>query len=277
MANCTYRFTDAGGNKRVIEGQAAFKAYLASGGLEYLLPGAAVSLSAKQKEPIYTHVVVDPQNNNKVMGRYQSASAARLGRDKLDNKYGGYRYQVQTIETGEPAFSQRVPKLEPKDVLKPSTLAAAEAAIAKYKKAETPDTLTAKQRADGAATLQPLFDAATRNKADFDNTLDQIAEGLGGYAKKPGIKSVARAVTKLITENGNDPTTIKDLLRGTIAVNTFQEAQEAINQIGKVYSFDRIKNRLAVDLTSPDGAVLEGVPLSTGYQDILTNVTLEDG
>jgi predicted transcriptional regulator len=277
MANCTYRFTDADGNKRVIEGQAAFKAYLASGGLEYLLPGAAVSLSAKQKEPIYTHVVVDPRNNNKVMGRYQSASAARLGRDKLDNKYGGYRYQVQTIETGEPAFSQRVPKLEPKDVLKPSTLAAAEAAIAKYKKAEAPDTLTAKQRADGAATLQPLFDAATRNKADFDNTLDQIAEGLGGYAKKPGIKSVARAVTKLITENGNDPTTMKDLLRGTIVVNTFQEAQEAINQIGKVYSFDRIKNRLAVDLTSPDGAVLEGVPLSTGYQDILTNVTLEDG
>jgi predicted transcriptional regulator len=174
-------------------------------------------------------------------------------------------------------FSQRVPKLEPKDVLKPSTLAAAEAAIAKYKKAEAPDTLTAKQRADGAATLQPLFDAATRNKTDFDNTLDQIAEGLGGYAKKPGIKSVARAVTKLITENGNDPATMKDLLRGTIVVNTFQEAQEAINQIGKVYSFDRIKNRLAVNLTSPDGTVLEGAPLPTGYQDILTNVTLEDG
>jgi len=221
MANCTYRFTDANGKSRVINGQAAFKAYLASGGLEYLLPGTVVA----------------------------------------------------------PALSKRqaVPKLEPKDVLKPSTLAAAEAAIAKYKKAEAPDTLTAKQRADGAATLQPLFDAATRNKADFDNTLDQIAEGLGGYAKKPGIKSVTRAVTKLITENGNDPTTMKDLLRGTIVVNTFQEAQEAINQIGKVYSFDRIKNRLAVDLTSPDGAVLEGVPLSTGYQDILTNVTLEDG
>jgi len=221
MANCTYRFTDADGNKRVIEGQAAFKAYLADGGLEYLLPGTVVA----------------------------------------------------------PALSKRqaVPKLEPKDVLKPSTLAAAEAAIAKYKKAEAPDTLTAKQRTDGAATLQPLFDAATRNKADFDNTLDQIAEGLGGYAKKPGIKSVARAVTKLITENGNDPATMKDLLRGTIVVNTFQEAQEAINQIGKVYSFDRIKNRLAVDLTSPDGAVLKGVPLSTGYQDILTNVTLEDG
>jgi len=174
-------------------------------------------------------------------------------------------------------FSQRVPELEPEDVLKPSTIAAAEAAIKRYKKAEAPDTLTAKQRADGEALLKPLFDGATRNKADFDKTLDQIAEGLGGYAKKPGIKGLNRAVTKLITENGNDPTTMKDLLRGTIVVNTFQEAQEAINEIGKAYTFDRIKNRLAVDLTSPDGTVLTGVPLSTGYQDILTNVTLEDG
>jgi hypothetical protein len=147
--------------------------------LEYLLPGAAVSLSAKQKEPIYTHVVVDPRNNNKVMGRYQSASAARLGRDKLDNKYGGYRYQVQTIETGEPAFSQRVPKLEPKDVLKPSTLAAAEAAIKKYKKAEPPDPLTPAERAYGMDILQGAFDAADRNKANFDKALDQIAEGPG--------------------------------------------------------------------------------------------------
>ena len=219
MANCTYRFTGADGKERVIEGQAAFKAYLASGGLEHLLPGTAPALSKRQA----------------------------------------------------------VPHLDPEDVLKPSTIAAAEAAIAKYKKAEAPDTLTAKQRADGEALLKPLFDAATRNKADFDKTLDQIAEGLGGYAKKPGIKGLARAVTKLITENGNDPTTMKDLLRGTIVVNTFQEAQDAINEVAKVYTFDRIKNRLAVDLTSPDGTVLKGVPLSTGYQDILTNVTLEDG
>lgn len=224
MANCTYRFTDADGKERVIEGQAAFKAYLASGGLEHLLPGTVIAPALSKRQ-------------------------------------------------GE----QRVPKLDPEDVLKPSTIAAAEAAIKKYKKAEAPDTLTPKQRADGEALLKPMIDAATRNKPDFDKTLDQIAEGLGGYAKKPGIKGLARAVTKLITENGNDPTTMKDLLRGTIVVNTFQEAQDAINEVAKVYTFDRIKNRLAVDLTSPDGTVLKGVPLSTGYQDILTNVTLEDG
>ena len=50
MANCTYRFTDRDGKERVIEGQAAFKAYLASGGLEHLLPSAPVALSARQTE-----------------------------------------------------------------------------------------------------------------------------------------------------------------------------------------------------------------------------------
>ena len=50
MANCTYRFTDQDGKERVIEGQAAFKAYLVDGGLKHLLPGPKVAFSAKQTE-----------------------------------------------------------------------------------------------------------------------------------------------------------------------------------------------------------------------------------
>jgi len=408
MANCTYRFTDADGKEQVIEGQAAFKAYLASGGLEHLLPSRAVEKAdegspftvafsnkqtpvsewpetekhigrvtsyeakpgefitvlrlanmegldnanaasveglytylsmvddresaaggeAKDSDTIYAYKVQVPEKGFKEYAANRGGKAIGLqdevtGAGRMPAKWGGFWYSFPVGTKAEllgsiplatarstlkemadsdnfdyagselgakalyaafntessPLFSrsQNVPELEPEDVLKPSTIAAAEAAIKRYKKAEAPDTLTAKQRADGEALLKPMFDGATRNKADFDKTLDQIAEGLGGYAKKPGIKGLTRAVTKLITENGNDPTTMKDLLRGTIVVNTFQEAQEAINQIGKAYTFDRIKNRLAVDLTSPDGTVLKGVPLSTGYQDILTNVTLEDG
>ena len=61
MADCTYRFTDQDGNERVIEGKAAFKAYLLDGGLQHLLPsfanrmpGAApaVALSKKQGDDI---------------------------------------------------------------------------------------------------------------------------------------------------------------------------------------------------------------------------------
>jgi hypothetical protein len=236
------------------------------------------AFSKRQENPVYTHEVVDPRDNDKVMGQYQSASTARAGRDRLDNKYGAYRYQVRKIEGAEPKFSkQEVPRLTPEDVLQPSTIAAAKDAITKYKKAEEPDPLTAKERAFGESLLQPAFEAAKNNKPGFDAVLDKVAEKVGGYAKKPGIKKMQRAVTKLATEQEWKIDAMKDLLRGTIVVSTFQEAQEAIDEIGKVYTFDRIKNRLSADMVDPDGKTLSGEPLPTGYQDILTNVVLEDG
>jgi len=219
MANCTYRFTDADGNERVIEGQAAFKAYLVDGGLQHLLPGPKVALSMRE----------------------------------------------------------RLPSLTPEDILNPETIAEAKAAIAKYKKAEPVDPLTPEERAMGGEMLAPMFEAARRNKASFDAELDRIAEEVNGYAKKPGIKKPYRAVTKLVKEQDWLADTMRDLLRGTIAVSSIQEAQQVINEIGQVYKFDRIKNRLAEDVTTPDGEVLPGKPLETGYQDILTNVVLPDG
>ena len=216
MANCTYRFTDRDGKERVIKGQAAFKAYLAEGGLQHLLPKAPIAFSRAQD-------------------------------------------------------------LKPEDVLKPETIAAAEAAIDKYKKAEPPDPLTAEERSFGEEMLQPLYDGAKRNKPEFDKTLDRIGEEVGGYAKKPGIKKPYRAVTKLVTESFWKRDEIKDLLRGTIVVSTLEDVQNAMDAIGKVYKFDRIKNRLSIDLTDTKGKTLEGKPLPTGYQDVLTNVVLPDG
>jgi len=214
MVDCTYKFTDAGGKERVIKGQAAFKAYLADGGLQHLMPNVAFS---------------------------------------------------------------RVQPLTPEEVLKPKTIAAAKAAIAKYKKSEPPDPLTTKERAYGDKLMEPLFEAAHRNKDAFDKTLDRIAEGMNSYAKKPAGKTPYRAVTKLAMENAWDTAGMKDLLRGTIVVATPEDAQQAINEIGKVYEFDRIKNRLSIDLANDKGETVEGKPLSTGYQDVLTNVVLPDG
>lgn len=214
MVDCTYKFTDAGGKERVIKGQAAFKAYLADGGLQHLMPNVAFS---------------------------------------------------------------RVQSLTPEEVLKPSTVTKAREAIAKYKKGEPPDPLTTKERAYGEKLMEPLFDAANRNKDAFDETLDRIAEGMNSYAKKPAVKKPYRAVTKLAMENAWDTAGMKDLLRGTIVVATPEDAQQVINEIGKVYKFDRIKNRLSIDLANDKGETVEGKPLSTGYQDVLTNVVLPDG
>jgi hypothetical protein len=41
------------------------------------------------------------------MGKYQSIEAARRGQDRLDNQYGGYRYQIREIKTNEVRFSNR--------------------------------------------------------------------------------------------------------------------------------------------------------------------------
>lgn len=66
--------------------------------------------SSNRADAVYTHEVVDPRDNNRVMGRYQSANAARRGADRLDNQYGAYRYQVRKIETGSIAdkLQQRI-------------------------------------------------------------------------------------------------------------------------------------------------------------------------
>lgn len=46
---------------------------------------------------VYTHEVIDPREGGLVKGRYQSARAARRGRDRLDLQYGAIRYRVRSI------------------------------------------------------------------------------------------------------------------------------------------------------------------------------------
>lgn len=57
--------------------------------------------------PVYTHEVIDPRDGSKVMGRYQSVNAARRGRDRFDQKFGGYRYRVREIAGAAPLLSAR--------------------------------------------------------------------------------------------------------------------------------------------------------------------------
>ncbi|WNO06064.1 LPD38 domain-containing protein [Rhodoferax mekongensis] len=67
----------------------------------------APAFQKREGEKVYTHEVIDPRDGNKVVGKYQSAEAARRGRDRLDNQYGGYRYRVRKIEDGLPMLQAR--------------------------------------------------------------------------------------------------------------------------------------------------------------------------
>jgi len=58
-----------------------------------------------QRKPEHTHAVVDPRNNNKVMGYYKGLSNALRGRDRLDNAYGAYRYRVEKIKPEDAKYA----------------------------------------------------------------------------------------------------------------------------------------------------------------------------
>ena len=115
MANCTYRFTDADGNERVIEGQAAFKAYLASGGLEHLLPGTVIApalskrqdLNAKLEQKIFSDF-------DKAVEEYSGLPDTRNGKlldtdqaRELSPEYRADRSLAPKVHEAASAFTQR--------------------------------------------------------------------------------------------------------------------------------------------------------------------------
>ena len=116
MANCTYRFTDQDGKERVIEGQAAFKAYLASGGLEHLLPGPKVAFSGKQGEDLNTRLQQKIFSDfDAAVREYSALPATKNGKlldtdqaRELSPEYRADRSLAPKVHEAASAFTQRV-------------------------------------------------------------------------------------------------------------------------------------------------------------------------
>lgn len=240
--------------------------------------GDVYSAFPEKKEYDYASEKTDPRGGRADLRRRARALRAEATA-ALEAELRGEGIEFsRKVERAEAAGqAERITDLEPADVLRPDTIAAAEAAIAKYKQPDKPDPLTKEQRLKGELMLKPMFQAARKNKPEFDNNLRRIADEVNGFAKTPGIKKPMRAVTKLVTEMDGNASKMKDLLRGTIVVGDAAAAQAAIDKIGEVYRFDRIKNRMGADIVSPDGSTILPETMPTGYQDILTNVILDDG
>lgn len=240
--------------------------------------GDVYSAFPEKKEYDYASEKTDPRGGRADLRRRARAlraeATAALEAELRDE---GIEFSRKVERAEAAGQAERITDLEPADVLRPDTIAAAEAAIAKYKQPDKPDPLTKEQRLKGELMLKPMFQAARKNKPEFDNNLRRIADEVNGFAKTPGIKKPMRAVTKLVTEMDGNASKMKDLLRGTIVVGDAAAAQAAIDKIGEVYRFDRIKNRMGADIVSPDGSTILPETMPTGYQDILTNVILDDG
>jgi len=78
--------------------------------LDALAPAGMPGKAEGGSMPVYTHHVVDPQDNHRIMGKYQSASTARKARDRLDNQYGSYRYKVTMIPQAKEAVREVLKK-----------------------------------------------------------------------------------------------------------------------------------------------------------------------
>jgi len=85
--------------------------------------------------------------------------------------------------------------------------------------------------ADAALNLSGMYDQAKAVKPTFDNINQSIADNFGGQYVSAALKGTRRAVEKTATDYAGDPTRVKDLVRGTIMVDSPQQAQAVVNEL----------------------------------------------
>lgn len=234
------------------------------------------SAAARSAEKSYTHEVVDSRTGA-VVGKYQGASNARRARDRKDNQFGAYRYRVREIGKPEVRLARA------SDARQAKIREAAEMAADAVPQYAIDDAVDALQDYEGAppvfmpdadrtrleAAIAPLLERAKAQNEAFKAKVVTVAARLRAKPKTAGVKGVKRAAEKMFQEEVDtgkafDETWLKDLVRGSIVVETEAEVPGAIEAIRESFDVVRVKDRFAN-------------PLSTGYRDVLINVRLPDG
>jgi N12 class adenine-specific DNA methylase len=180
-----------------------------------------------------------------------------------------------TFKTGDnfnpPSVSDFLPDKEVK---------LADGLVAKYYSNKPEVKLAADILARGEKLIQPFIDKANLVKSEYDQKIIDIATRTKaiGQLLAP-IKSTKRAVEKMhddaIEKNREmRADDVKDLLRATIVVSRYEDAQAVINEIGKEFKILRTKNRTETDFIQ---AKAEGRKGTGGYSDVLVNVQMLDG
>lgn len=154
---------------------------------------------------------------------------------------------------------------ESKAFIAPALYDEAKRTIALYAKEESPTApLTAEEKTKATDQLAIHLAAAHAAKPAYDAKLKAIGEKIGARVMLAGIKGGERLLEKHIRENGNNPAEMKDLVRGSLVVNSLDEVRGALAAIGQNFTIARKKDRFAK-------------PLNTGYSDMLINIKLPGG
>lgn len=126
--------------------------------------------------------------------------------------------------------------------------------------------------ADQQSVLRTIYERAAAQKNDFDQTGKDIAAAVGGRwaapvgMDSPPLKGAKRAIDKILSDYKGDPTKIKDLLRGTIEVDTVDQAQAAVAMLRERFN---VLDKGFRDLLDP---AIEPID---GYRDAKMNVQLD--
>lgn len=118
-----------------------------------------------------------------------------------------------------------------------------------------------------SSTRQQLAKSYLRARAaqdDFAASLRSVASDVGADYKVGKLKEVPRALEKVLADYGGDAARVKDLLRGTLVVDSLEQADRAVTAIeARLGALSKIKNSLR------DAAVS-----FSGYRDININATV---
>lgn len=181
-------------------------------------------------------------------------------------KINGRAYDMKRDNFQPPATDSFLPA---------AVLANARDQIKRLLKSAQPEKVSQADAAKAADLLRPMLKRAEDVKATYDQKIIDIAQSTGalGQILAP-VKSMDSATRKLVNEVGLDTGRMYDLLRSTIVVSSYDDAQGVLDAIRGEFEIvpGRIKNMTTAKIDGTAGKFLDA-----GYGQVLLNVKMPNG
>ena len=143
-------------------------------------------------------------------------------------------------------------------------------------RAAAPVQISGADRIKAEGLLRPRLQLAQDAKLDYDQKILDIAQRTGAIGQKlASVKSIKRAAEKLTIDENFNVDNMKDLLRSTIVVDSYEDAPAVVDEIRKDFEILRVKNRTGIEMQGGD--VDNKGFLPSGYGDVLINVRTPNG
>jgi N12 class adenine-specific DNA methylase len=164
------------------------------------------------------------------------------------------------------------------DYVAADVLERADEYVRKYYAEKADPAITTEDREKAIALLNPLIKRAEAAKSSYDQKVIDIAKRAGAIGQQLApVKGLKRSIPKLVIEEKFDIEGMKDMLRSTIVVSSYADAQRVVDEIEKEFDLLRDpKNRTSDTPLRSRGKDIapEDRRKYGGYADVLVNVIL---